>query len=187
MGRGEEGLAEMKRAVEVDPMSPVFHMDLGWQYWDLGQSDKAIEEARKSLELNPKFPLAHLLLGLVHAERGRYAEAIAAHQQAAQSDPEFSWGLAQTYARAGRKDAALRMVAEIKKHPSPMSDWGLAQVYASLGDREEALHWLEQGFQDRFSWMPWLIRKDAGLQRPFKDFNRDPRYQDLLRRMKLAE
>ena len=92
-----------------------------------------------------------------------------------------------SYARAGRKDLALRIVAEIKKQPSPWADWGLAEVYAVLGDREEALRWLEQAFQDRFSLMPWLRLTDAGLQRPFKPFRHDPRYQELLRRMKLSQ
>jgi len=101
MGRSEEGIAEMKRAVEVDPMSPLFAEDLGWQYWDIGQSDKAIEQARKSLDLDPNFPYGHLLLALAHAERGRYTEAIAAGQKAAQADPDMRFGLAVAYARAG--------------------------------------------------------------------------------------
>lgn len=187
MGRSAEGIAEMKRATEIDPMSPLFSEDLGWQYWDIGQSDKAIEEARKSLELDPNFPYAHLLLALAHAERGRYTEAIAAGQKAAHADPDLRFGLAVAYARAGRKDLALRIAAEIKKQPSPWGDWGLAEVYAALGDREEALRWLDQAFQDRFSLMPWLRLRDAGLERPFKPFRHDPRYQDLLRRMNLAE
>ncbi|MGH9600773.1 MAG: tetratricopeptide repeat protein, partial [Terriglobales bacterium] len=102
-------------------------------------------------------------------------------------EPDLRWALAVCYARAGRKDQALRIAAEIKKQPSPWADWGLAEVYAVLGDREEALRWLEQGFQDRFSLMPWLRLKDAGLQRPFKPFRNDPRYQDLLRRMNLTD
>jgi TolB-like protein/Tfp pilus assembly protein PilF len=187
MGRSTEGIAEMKRAAEIDPMNPLFHEDLGWQYWDLSQSDKAIEEARKALELDPNFPYALLLLALVHGERGMYTEAIAAAQRLAQVEPDLRWGLAMSYARAGRKDQALRIVDEIKKEPSPWADWGLAQIYAVLGDREETLRWLEQGFQDRFSLMPWLRLRDAGLERPFKPFRDDLRYQDLLRRMNLME
>ncbi|MGH9600772.1 MAG: tetratricopeptide repeat protein, partial [Terriglobales bacterium] len=187
MGQSEAGIAEMKRAVEVDPNVPLFHEDLGWQYWDLGQSDKAVEEARKALEVDPNFPLAHLLLALVHAEKGLYTEAIAAAQKAAQGEPDLRWSLAFCYARAGRKDQALHIVEEIKKQPSPWADWGLAEVYAVLGDREEALRWLEQGFQDRFSLMPWLRLPDAGLERPFKPFRNDPRYQHLLRRMNLPQ
>lgn len=185
MGRSEEGIAEMKRAVEIDPMNPLFHEDLGWQYWDLRQTEKAIEEARKALAVDPNFPYALLLLALAHGEGGMYTEAIAAGQKLAQVEPDLRWGLAMSYARAGRKDQALRVVDEIKKQPSPWGDWGLAEVYAVLGDRQEALRWLEQGFQDRFSLMPWLRLKDAGLERPFEPFRDDPRYQDLLRRMNL--
>jgi serine/threonine protein kinase len=174
MGHRDEAIAELTRAREVDPMTPLFCADLGWQYWDAGDMEKAAEEARKSF-------------GLVHSERGLHAEAIAAHLKAAQGDPDLRWGLAVSYARAGRREQALRTVAEIEKQPSAMADWGLAQAHAVLGNREEVLRWLERGFQDRFSWMPWLRMKDAGLERPFRPYRADPRYQDLIRRMKLAE
>jgi non-specific serine/threonine protein kinase len=187
MGRNEEGIAEMKRAVEIDPMAPLFHEDLGWQYWDLGQTDKAIEEARKALAVDSNFPYALLLLAMVQGEGGMYTEAIAAAQKLAQVEPDLRWALAMSYARARRPEMALRVVAEIKKQPSPWADWGLAEVYAMLGDREESLRWLEQAFQDRFSLMPWLRLTDAGLVRPFKPFRSDPRYQDLLRRMNLLQ
>ena len=125
--------------------------------------------------------------GLVHAERGQFAEAIAAHLKAGQADPEMRGFLAQTYARAGNTEQARSLVAEIEKQPTPMAGFCLAQAYASLQDREQALRWLERGLQDRFSLMPWMRRKDAGLQRPFAPLRSDPRYRELIRRMNLSE
>ncbi len=186
MGRAREGVEEVRRATEIDPSTPLYQMDLGWQFWDLRESEKAIEHARKALDLDPNFPLAHLLLALVHSEAQRHTEAIAAAQKAAQIEPGFQFGLGMAYARAGRKDLALRIAAEIKKQPSPWGDFGLAELYATLGNQEGALHWLEQGFANRFSLMPYFKCEDSGLQRPFKQLRSHPRYLDLLRRMNLS-
>ena len=97
------------------------------------------------------------------------------------------WLLALSYARAGRKNAALSLAAEIKKQPSPMSEFGLATFYAAIGSREEAFAWLERSFQDRFSLLPWLRRRGTEVQRPFDAYWSDPRYQTLLGQMKLPQ
>jgi serine/threonine-protein kinase len=187
MGRSEQAILEIKRAIELDPVSPLFQTDLGWHFWDRHEDEKAIGQARKSLEINPRFPFGFLLLALIYSEQGLSTEAIAAGQKATEANPDFRWGLGIAYARAGRRDAAYRIIEEMKRNPSAMSDWGLAQVYAVLGENEQALRWLERGFDDRFSWMPWLRQRDAGLQRPFKAFHSDARYLNLIRRMNLPE
>ena len=187
MGRPQESLAEIVRARIVDPMAPMWASDLGWQYWDGRQYDLAAEQARQALDLDPAFPWAYTLLGLVHGEQGRHAEAIAALLKASQGDPEMRGWLAQSYARAGNRDQALRVIAAIEQQPSPMLDFGLAAAYASLGDRTAALDRLERAYAARFSLMPWLRRRDTGLQRPFAPFRSDARYQDLIRRMHLTD
>lgn len=187
MGRSDQALTEMQKAIELDPMSPLLHEDLGYQFWDLHQEEKALGEQRRALEIDPSFPVAYWVLACIHGETGRYAEAIAASEKAAQGDPELRWLLAVSYARAGRKSAALSLAAEIKKQPSPMSEFGLATFYATVGSREEALAWLERSFQDRFSLLPWLRRRGTGVQRPFDPYWSDQRYQSLLRQMKLPQ
>jgi len=187
MGRGPEGIAEIKRAVALDPTVALFEMDLGFQYWDARQPELAMEHARKALELDPNFPWAHLLLTLVHSEAGRHAEAIAAGEKAAQVEPAFRFGLAMAYARAGRKDMARRNALEVQKHPSPLADFGLAEYYSVIGDYPEALRWLQRSLEGHFSLTAWLRSKDSGLQRPFLPFRNDPQYQALLSRMNLKE
>ena len=187
MGRSGEALAEMQKAIEIDPMSPLLHEDLGYQFWDLHQEQKAFDEQRRALEIDPSFPVAYWVLASFYGEMGRYAEAIAASEKAAQGDPQLRWLLALSYARAGRKNAALSLAAEIKKQPSPMSEFGLATFYAAIGSREEAFAWLERSFQDRFSLLPWLRRRGTEVQRPFDAYWSDPRYQTLLGQMKLPQ
>ena len=49
--RTSEASAEIRRAQEVDPLTPLLPAYEGWQYWRTGQYDEAIHEARKPLEL----------------------------------------------------------------------------------------------------------------------------------------
>jgi TolB-like protein/Tfp pilus assembly protein PilF len=184
IGHRDEALAEMKRAQEVEPLTPLFAADRGWQYWWAGQNDKAIEEARKSLELDPNFNEGLYVLGVMYAEKGMYAEAIAAHQKVGAVDPDWRWGLARTYAQAGRKDEARRVLAKfLGEKPKPTGAWAgwfLAEIYAALGEKDEAFRWLEAAYRERHSFLPWLADNPA-----YAPLRSDPRFQDLVRRMNL--
>ena len=58
----------------------------------------------------------------------------------------------------------------------------VARVYASLGEADEALRWLEIGYRERAAWMVFL-KIDPRLD----GLRSDPRFRDLLRRMKFSE
>ncbi|MBM3324436.1 MAG: tetratricopeptide repeat protein [Calditrichaeota bacterium] len=184
IGHRDEALAEMKRAQDVEPLTPLFASDRGWQYWWMGRYDEALEEARKGLELDSNFAYGLYVLGGIYAEKGMYAEAIAAHQKAGAVDPDWRWGLARTYAQAGRKDEARRILAKsLQEKPKPTGAWAgwfLAGTYVALGEKDEAFHWLEAAYKERHSFMPWLLEEPAFA--PLRD---DPRFQDLVRRMNL--
>jgi hypothetical protein len=67
-----------------------------------------------------------------------------------------------------------------------MDRGALGAVDGALGDNNEAIRWLEAAYQTRFSWMPW-IEKDAGLPGGlFYPLHGGPRFQDLLRRIRIA-
>jgi len=184
IGHRDEALAEMKRAQEAEPLTPLFCADRGWQYWWMGQNDKAIEEARKALELDPNFNEAFHVLGSAYAEKGMFAEAITAHQKLAAVDPDWRWSLTRTYVQAGRKDEARKLLAKfLTEEPKPTGGWAgwfLAETYAALGEKDEAFRWLEAAYQERHSFLPWL--NDNLAYAPLRS---DPRFQDVVRRMNL--
>jgi tetratricopeptide (TPR) repeat protein len=55
MGRFDESLAERKRALELDPLSPLFTTTVGWSYFYARRYDEAVEWYQKALELDPNF------------------------------------------------------------------------------------------------------------------------------------
>jgi serine/threonine-protein kinase len=89
----------------------------------------------------------------------------------------WRWALALSHAAAGRKDAALEILLELKSE-TPVPAYDVAYLSLALGDQEEALDWLEEGVKERAKDMR-CIKSD-----PFLDPLRDhPRFQELLTHM----
>ncbi len=176
--RWDEGFDSMKRAQEVDPLTPLWP---AWQaslYWWSGRHDEAIREAQKSLALNPRFPVALSVLGRAYSAKAMHKEAIAAQEKAVALNPAYGWSLAHAYALAGRRDDAMRVAAEFRAKQG--DTWGLALVYAALGAKEEALKSLEGAFEQHDGNLPWVRNLPA-----FAALRNDVRFQALLRRMHL--
>jgi len=187
VGRKDEGISAMKRAIELDPLSALFSSDLGWQCWSAGRYEEAMDAAQKALELNPDFDQALHLLGYLYMEKGMVKEAIEAHQKEAVVSPRWRWDVVRTYALAGRKDEARKMLAELLEgEPKPsaagVGGWLLPAVYAALGETDEAFRWMEAAVKEHNSFIPWM-RENPN----FASLRSDPRFQDLVDYMKLPE
>ena len=176
-GRNEEGLAEGKRAVELDPLTSVYTAWVGWMYWNLGQPDKAIEQARKALDIDPNSPDALYVLGGAYADKKMFEQAIAANQKLAAVNPDWKFGLATTYALAGRKANALKLMAEMEREDYSKFSLDLFGIQTILGNREEAFRALDAAFEYHHIFLPWEMND------PESPWRSDPRFQELRRRM----
>src|SRR5947199_1328447 len=65
LGRSEEAIAEVRRAVELDPLSPVINADLGTTFFYAHRYDDSARQLRKTLEIDPTFFYAHFNLAIV--------------------------------------------------------------------------------------------------------------------------
>ena len=182
-GRTQEALAEMKRAGELEPLTPDFATDLSWQLAEEGQNDDALAAVRKALEVDPKFPPALAVAGKAYLQKRMIEQALVAHRKAAETDPQWRWPLAVSYALIGRKDEARKLAAAIAIKPGPMDQWSLGLVYTALGDKNQAFRWLEAACQSRFSWMPWVVNDPKFGFMPLVN---DPRFKDLARKVGTA-
>jgi len=59
MGRNKEAIAEMDKAANLDPVSPVVNADLAELLLIAHLPDESIRQSRKTIEMNPGFALAH--------------------------------------------------------------------------------------------------------------------------------
>jgi TolB-like protein/Flp pilus assembly protein TadD len=152
LGRFDEAIAESKRAVELDPLSPVINSDLGSNLMVARRYDEAIAQLRKTLEIDPTFSLAHGALGEALQFKGDLPGAIAEYTKAQElgADPRIRVLVAAAKVQSGDKDAAVRMLAELQEASRNREIPGAqrAVLYTSLGNRTEAIRCLEQSVAD---------------------------------------
>jgi len=185
MGRHDEAIAEGKRIRELDPLSPVVNWRIGYRLLLARQNDQAIEAAKKALELGQNYPDAHNLLGYAYAAKGQYREAIAAYQQAVRlgnNSPDTEIYLGAAYAKAGELKKARAILKQLEASQPYVSPGTLAALYVALGEHEQALASLERAYAAHDNQLQFL-RVDPNLD-PLRS---DPRFQDLLRRVGLAQ
>ncbi len=143
--RLDEAIEEHKRARDLDPLRPGNTAWLGALYSYAGRYDDAIVEARKALELNPDFFPSYRVLSMAYSGKGMHDEAVAAAERMAELFPQLGNGyLGAAYARAGRREDALRMAAlpDLGK----IGLYSRTRLYAALGDEVGAFRVLEQAY-----------------------------------------
>jgi tetratricopeptide (TPR) repeat protein len=185
LGRVDEAHAEVKRARELDPLSRLFNTVDGADSYLGRQYDEAITQLEKTINLDLAFNQTYLYLGQAYEQKRMYQRAIETFQQGmsqTERHPQLIASLGHTYALAGKRDKALKVLdelREISKHRY-VSPYLFAVVYAGLSDKEQTFAWLDKAFQDRSVFLIWV--KVEPLFDPLRD---DPRFQALLGRVGL--
>ncbi|HZE73415.1 MAG TPA: winged helix-turn-helix domain-containing protein [Pyrinomonadaceae bacterium] len=185
MGRHDEAITEVKHARELDPLSPAINAEVGNRLLLARQYDQAIEAAKNALELDQNRPGAHIQLGYIYAAKGQYADAIAAYQEGIKlgdHSPDTQIYLAAAYAKAGEGEQARVILKRLEARKEYFSPGALADLYVALGEREQAFASLERAYAEHDAQLQFL-RVDPNLD-PLRS---DPRFQDLLRRVGLAQ
>src|SRR6266481_4018693 len=185
MGRQEEGLRETKRAQELDPLSLIINTSLGWQLYVARHNDQAAEQLRKVLDIDAKFAPARRMLEEVYADMGKQKEAVAEREKilSLSGSPELAASIEEDFSRAGYKGVLQRWLdglTEISKH-GYISSYSIAQAYMRMGEQEKTFGWLEKAYEEHDSGLVSLA-----VEPMFDTVRSDPRFRDILRRMKLA-
>jgi tetratricopeptide (TPR) repeat protein len=183
-GRFEETFAEMKRALELDPLSIYDNTNLGWHLHKAGRVDEAIEQFRKTIEMDQSYAQAHVWLGQVYDTKQMYEAAISEFKEAIvlyRGAPSATAALGYGYAVAGRKDEARRCLRELQELGKEryVSSYDVAVILTGLGENDQALVRLGEAYERRDGWLAFWFKVDPRLD-PLRS---DPRFQDLLRRV----
>lgn len=188
-GRTKEAITEAQRAVELDPFSPIMQFETALAFYYDRQYDKVIELFEKMVEDDPGFPPPYGQLPAAYSLRGMNEQAIAAYKKGVAIRGGSEWffaisGLGYAYAVSGRKTEALDVLQELQH----LSDQDyvpadrVAMIYVGLGDKDQAFNWLEKAFQERSFNIVWLK-----VEPRWDSIRSDPRFIDLLRRMRLPQ
>jgi len=187
IGRPDEAIAEIKRAHESDPLSPVISAVVGNVFIDARRYDEAIAQCRRTLELNPEFWVAHLCLGMAYGQENLYQQAISEYEKITGISIAFwSQGLPRAYLAVGKRDEALRILSEMRElamRGDAPAYLRMAEIYTALGDFDQAFAWLEKAYGARYHGLV----NDLKVGPLFDPLHSDPRFQDLLRRMNFPQ
>jgi Flp pilus assembly protein TadD len=180
----EKSIVEVKKARSLDPLAPRINANVGFMYVLARRYDEAVEELENAARLFANHAQAHLNLAIVYSLLDKHDQAIAAVQKAIElGEPRYDL-LAIVLARAGRRSEARKIIEKTQALPrgSITRRTLLAPALATLGDKDTAFAILEKKYAEHSG---ELVLVPA---HPFIDILRDdPRFQDLLRRMKFPE
>jgi TolB-like protein/tetratricopeptide (TPR) repeat protein len=183
MNRIDEGMNEIRRAQELDPLSIVINMELAWNLYMTRDFQGAMEQSWRTLVLDPKYAPAQHTLGLAYEQLGMYEEAITELQNArfcSGDHPATIGSLAHAHAVAGDRDQALQALDELDKisrrrHVSP---YWMSIAHSGLAAHDLAFQGLETAFEQRDVWLTWLY-----VEPRFDAMRSDSRFDRLLRRL----
>ena len=182
-GHSQEALTEIERSVDLDPVSgSTFHAE-GFIYYIAHQYDKALAVTRTVQGLKINLPDWNFLIGAIYAAKQMYPESIAAFLKS--GDGPYTVGhLGNAYARAGQTDAARNAISQLEAQVQKdgVGRYEIALVYAGLGDKKSAFKWLEDSYHAHDVGLVYL-KVDPCLD-PLRS---DPRFDDLMRRVGLAQ
>lgn len=185
MGRFPEALAESQRLLELDPLSPASRNHLGWHYQYAREFDQAIEQYKLVLAVDPNFAEAHRQLAAAYWEVGRIDEGIAEANKRLElvGRGDEVPTLRRAYLASGWNGywrMRLQFGVERSKH-SFVSPSGIAYYYVQLKDTSHALDWLERAYREHDHDLVYLR-----VDHVWDSLRGDPRFQELLNRMKLG-
>jgi TolB-like protein/DNA-binding winged helix-turn-helix (wHTH) protein/Tfp pilus assembly protein PilF len=187
-GRHAQALAEAKRARELDPLNPRANALEGQFLIHAGYTDEALMRLQNALEIDPNYFLTHLYLSSAYIEKGMYSEAIGEARRAREisgARSTYSAGfLGYALAKAGKEAEARSLLDDLLKTwaDGNMAGYHIALIYNGLDQHDEALAWLERAYAQRSPAMVFLK-----VEPKWKNLRSDPRFEDLLRRVGLAD
>ncbi len=149
LGRNEESIQQIERALELDPLSLIINMAAGTLFETEGDKTRAIGHYEKALELNPMFINARARLATLKQESGDIAGAEADFrlniEQHSEDDRVYE-NFGQFLRFSGRTEEAIEQFEmALDFNPNSLGALGgLAGIYEMLGDWEQANNLFEQ-------------------------------------------
>ena len=173
MNRHDEGIAEGKRAVELEPTSPLQIRELANSYRQAGRYPEAIEHYKKTEELDPSHPIIRLQLALMYWLNNMPNEAVSAVDRA-----DERWGRFYQLLAQGKNSEAVTSLESFGE--DELSDQNRIVALAIAEDKEKTLELLEESFRRHYVLLPVTLTHPA-LDR----WRSEPLIQELRRNIGL--
>jgi eukaryotic-like serine/threonine-protein kinase len=193
LGRHDEAVKAARRGRDLDPLSMLMQMGVGWSLYFARRFEEALETFRGVTLVDPAFPEALNMIVGVYERTGQLDRAVESFGKTSrffgvrasdEAEATLRAGLAASGPR-GYWEARMALLREMERQvrdgTSERANMPLAaylMAHAQLGERDEAFSVLEKMFAQRSSHAVFL-QVDPCLD-PLRS---DPRFDDALRRM----
>jgi TolB-like protein/Flp pilus assembly protein TadD len=180
-----EAQSETLKALELDPVSPIFTAARGETFYYAHDFDSTIAQAKLTLEQAPNFLYAELWLASAYREKKMYAEAVQHFRAACDLAPgnaALLSVLGHALATSGDRQGALGVLAQLQamSHQHYVPSLYIAGIYVGLGDIDNAFLYMNRAVDEHNDRLIYLAVEP--LADPLRS---DPRFQALLARIHL--
>jgi serine/threonine protein kinase len=186
MGRPKEAAVEADRGVALDPLNTLVQDIYAMYLMQARRYDDAVAVLLNILKTSPDDAIGLSTLRSVYHMKHMYKEALEIWKASyvAKGDREAVEALERGFAEGGYQ-GALQRVAETLVERSKttfVTPWQIGTLYTRAGKNKEALEWLEKAYAAHDPNMPYI-----SVDPIFDNLRDEPRFQDLMRRMKLPK
>jgi serine/threonine-protein kinase len=180
-GRSSDGLAQLSRARQLDPLSVAVATDLMYALYLARRYDEALAESRRALAMDSIRSDIFLQLGEVQLAQGRPDSAMAAFEAAERlgsgfAMPAFLSVAARKLGRARQADSLYQAVLERYRTDRSLG-YAVAVAAAGAGDRVRAMAAVAESIRRRSF---FLSEISLACEPVFDSLRGDPRFAKLL-------
>ncbi len=182
LGKSDEAIAEVRRALDIEPLSIAGNITYAYCMIYSGRIDEGEAHSRKTIELSPEFWMSYYHLYSALRHQGKYPEAVEALAKSKEyrGEAEAANLIRDTFAKRGWQGLLRAICAQPQQFKFYQYD--LATFYAELGDKENAFARLNQALEDHEQFIGFM-KLDTFLN-PLRD---DPRFLEIIKKAGLPQ
>ncbi|NQU08151.1 MAG: protein kinase, partial [Candidatus Abyssubacteria bacterium] len=187
LGRFDEAIKEVRKALELDPLSLPANFYAAVALAGARRFSEAMEVLNRIIDMDPAFPNAHFQRGHMYLEKSMYEEALSEYDKETQLRGWWYYVDVMTgctYARMGRREEAEKILNDLvrRSKDSYISPFTLATLCFELGETDIGFEWLDKACEEQDQWMCFL-KTESSLD----SVRSDPRFKALLKKIGLEK
>jgi tetratricopeptide (TPR) repeat protein len=179
LGRLDEALRLIRRAITLDPLNAHSWAGLGEMEFRAGKLDEAEADLKKAQELRPDDFLSSFFLSEIYVLQGRPQNALPEIERLGYPGERlFLYAIA--YHALGREKESDAALGELISKYEAIDIYLIAEVYAFRNQPDEAFEWLDRAYAKHNDGLIY-----AKVEPLLKSLHSDPRFAALLKKLNL--